>query len=172
MKLARLTATLLTVAALTACSDDAEPKVEPSEGAPSPTGQTSPTSQPPETLGPEETVEAWVDARNVLMLEGESSAVETLSAPGCQTCRESIAPLLEVHENGGSFTNDGWKVSSTRVRSESANRSTVSVALITSAGTTIPSAGAEPVTYGEEKRIAIFRLESREQWQVSFIGYL
>jgi hypothetical protein len=36
MKLARLTATLLTVAALTACSDDAEPKVEPSEGAAQP----------------------------------------------------------------------------------------------------------------------------------------
>ncbi|MDQ4052603.1 MAG: DUF6318 family protein [Actinomycetota bacterium] len=170
MKL-RLAATLLALTLLAACSDDPELRVEPSESPTSPSS-TSPTSEPAQVLGPEETVRAWVDARNVLMLEGDATAVEALSAPSCKTCRNSIAPLKEVHKNGGRFENDGWTVSSSRVRSETAARATVSVALVTSAGTTIPSIGAEPVSYEEENRIAVFRLAFNKGWRVGFIGYL
>jgi hypothetical protein len=161
--------------ACVACSDDPEPKLSPPESSsPAPT-ETETTSEPPEPkpLNPEETVRAWVEARDVLMLTGEASGVEGLSARSCTTCADQINPLKAVHRAGGSFETRGWRVVRSQVDSTSATRAQVTAGLAMAGGTTYPRADAEPVNYSPEKRIAVFKLtRAGGTWTVQMIGFL
>ncbi len=162
---------------LAGCSDDApRPRM-----APSPTSSPSPTSAPTTpapsptaaALGPEETVRAWVAARNVTVQNGDSTEVYALSTADCTTCQDSIEPVVEVYRAGGRFETVGWKVVKSRVVESSGRAAEVSAALLYESGRTIPSKGAEPVLYEEDRRIAVFRLGRREgSWLVTFVGYL
>jgi hypothetical protein len=170
MNLARLTATLVAALVLAACSSDPEPKVEPSE---SPSSSSVSTSEPPEALDPEETVRAWVDARNVLMLQGDAAPVERLSANECRTCRLSIEPVKVVIRDGGHFETSGWRVSKSRVRSETVDAAVVRIDLVIPGGRTIPAAGAEPVLYVEQKRMLLVTTSATGAgWLVSKLVYL
>ena len=94
------------------CNDDPEPDFAPPEST-SPAPTTPPTtSEPPEPerLSPEETVRAWVEARNALMLTGNASKIDSLSAANCTTCADQIDPLKAVLRAGGRFETDGWRV--------------------------------------------------------------
>ena len=90
-------ATLLATCLLGACSDD-DP--DPDIADPTPTASSfsatvtpSPTVSATPALGPEETVRAWVEARNAALQDGDTSEVRALSATGCGTCDQHIAPI-------------------------------------------------------------------------------
>jgi len=160
-----------------ACDDEPKPDVadpSPSSSSPSPSeSETSPTTTPtPEVLTPEETVRAWVDARNQALQDGDTSSAEALSAPSCKTCADLLAPVRQVYEAGGHFETTGWRVVSAKETSTSPSP-VISAGLKYAAGTTVPSAGAEPVTYEVERHIARFTMTSSSgTWLVESIVYL
>src|SRR4051794_21506113 len=104
------------VLALGACSgDDPEPRLAaPSSSSASPSGTSAP-------LNPVEAFSAWVDARNRALQSGDTAAVEALSAPSCRTCRNAIAPIKQVFQNGGRFNTEGWTVVASRLKARSAD---------------------------------------------------
>src|SRR4051794_34881946 len=91
-------ATLLAVCLLGACSDDdpkpdiADPTPSATESSSSASVSTSPSESASPALGPEETVRAWVEARNSALQDGDTSDVRALSATGCGSCDQHIAP--------------------------------------------------------------------------------
>ncbi len=172
---ARVAGALLVVCALGACSQEPVPKFDdpptrtPTSETPTPTPSPSATSQ----LDPEETVRAWVKARNQALRTGDTSAVRALSDPQCRTCTDLLTPIEKVYANGGYFHTDGWKVVSSRLKSQAGRKAEVPIAVVYAAGSTVPEAGADPVRYDEVRRIATFRLLRGEgSWRVSFIGFL
>ena len=176
-RLRALVAALLLLSVV-ACEDEPTPDIpdptpsssaaSPSETASSPT--TSPTA---EALTPEETVRAWVAARNQALQDGDTTAAEALSAPGCESCENSLGPIRDVYAGGGHYETEGWRVASSDVTGETVDSATIATGLVYAAGTTVPAAGAEPVSYEVERHIAEFRLSRLDgQWLVAFIGYL
>lgn len=166
-------AVLLSALALGGCTDDdPEPKFGPIEST-SPASPTSPSTTTAAALSPEDTVRAWVDARNAALASGDVTPAEELSASGCTTCQASLDPIRQVHADGGSFDTDGWTVDSARLKSSSGHKARVTGAITYAAGTTIPKAGASPVSYELERHIVVVDLtKTDDRWQVSFFGYL
>ncbi|MDO9495932.1 MAG: DUF6318 family protein, partial [Nocardioides sp.] len=118
---------------------------------------------------PEQAVRAWVDARNVTVQTGETTAVDALIAPTCETCRNSVDAVVRIYEQGGHYETSGWTVLKSRVVTESQQSAELSVDLLYDSGRTFPSAGADPITYREERHTAIFRLRREESgWLVEF----
>jgi hypothetical protein len=165
-------ALLLALACASCSDDDPEPKIAPPESSsPAPT-ETETTSEPPEPLDPEETVRAWVEARNVAMATGEVTDLQALSADDCTSCVDQIEPIKQIYEAGGHFETMGWRVKSSTIDTQTSSTATVSTALIIAGGRTFPERGADPVVYGEEKRIAIFEMgRTNGTWSVTLIGF-
>lgn len=165
---------LLALLVLAGCSgDDPEPKFAPTPTS-SPT-QASPSepSATPERRSPEQTVRAWVEARNEALQDGDTTAVEALSAKDCETCQNQIDPIRQLYADGGHFETDGWTVVSSRLKSRSGPRAAVDTAIKYAAGRTIPEADAEPVTYPVERHIVVFKLTAiGGAWRIQFVGYL
>jgi hypothetical protein len=157
------------------CEDEPTPDLpdRPSSSAPSPSETESSPAPTPEALTPEETVRAWVEARNQALQDGDTTAAEALSAADCRSCENSLGPIRDVYANGGHYETNGWRVASSEVTRETANSAAIATGLVYEAGTTVPAAGAEPVSYEVERHIAEFRLSRFDgQWLVAFIGYL
>jgi hypothetical protein len=157
--------------ALGACSgDDPEPRFAP----PSTTAPSAPETTPvAEVMGPVETFSAWIDARNEALRTGDTSGVEALSAPACQSCQHAIDPIRQVYANGGHFDTKGWVVVASRLKSRSGPAATVSAGIKYLAGETVPAADADPVVYLVERHIVIVKLSRIDgRWLVRFIGYL
>jgi hypothetical protein len=174
----RLALAALTAAALlSACQDDPKPKVaDPTPSAPS--SETPPTTSPYSSVTPtvaydaEATVRAWVEARNAALLTGDTAAVDALSATDCRSCRELTAPIADVYAAGGRFETAGWTIKSLKQKPDS-TPAQVDTALIFAPGTTVPSAGADPVKYDEEKHIVTFKLaEGDSGFQVRLVLFL
>lgn len=159
--------------ALSACSSDApEPKIAPEQSPSTSTAAASPSPEPGATR-PEEAVRAWVEARNQALQDGDVAQVRALSSASCDTCDELIRPIDKVYDNGGHYETQGWKIAGAKVESQTPDRAKVNVGLSYAPGTTVPSAGADPVRYDEEKHIATFRLRNTgDGWLVDFISYL
>lgn len=168
----------LALCAVLGCEDEptpdiADPTTSSSAASPSETESSPTTSPTPEVLTPEETVRAWVDARNQALQDGDTSGAEAMSAPDCETCENLLAPIREVYANGGHFETKGWRVVAAKETKPGDSRSVVSAGLRYGAGTTVPSAGAEPVSYSVERHIARFTLTKAEAvWLVASIVYL
>lgn len=167
--------TLCCLVPLVACDDDPEPDIAPPDT--SSAAPTEPTTEPPTTppvkLSPEETVRAWVEARNDALATGDFGDMQALSATECSSCAEQVKGIKRVYDAGGSFKTRGWRVQAASVESESATRARISTALVLAGGTTIPSEGAEPIQYQQEKRIALFDLGRRNgQWLLTLIGFV
>jgi len=171
--LALMLALMLALACAACNDDDPEPRFGPPEStSPAPT-ETETTSEPPDALDPQGTVVAWVEARNTALATGNVTQLQALSAPGCSSCKDQIEPIQQVHEAGGHFETKGWHVKKSRVDSLSRSRASVSTALVLAGGRTVPEAGADPVEYAQEKRIAIFELSNTNgAWSVTLIGFL
>jgi len=158
------------------CEDEPTPDLPgptPSSSVPSPSETESSPTPTPAALTPEETVRAWVDARNQALQDGDISGAEALSAPNCGSCENSLGPIRDVYANGGHYETKGWRVASSEVTRETANSATIATGLVYEAGTTVPAAGGEPVSYDVERHIAEFQLSRiGGLWLVAFIGYL
>ena len=158
---------LLAACLLAACTDD-DPKpdiADPTPSAPSSTataGSTSPTVSASPALGPVGTVNAWIDARNRALRDGDTTDVDSLSASNCRSCEELNKVIREVYAAGGSFNTAGWTIDSIKQK-PGAEPIQVDTALTFAPGQTIPSEGADPVSFGEEKHIVTFRLSGTAQ---------
>jgi hypothetical protein len=154
-------ATLVVGVLLVACSDDdPEPKVSdptPSLVSTSEPVSTSPTASSAPSLTAEETVRAWIGARNAALQDGDTSSVDALSSADCRSCDELNKVIREIYAAGGSFNTPGWTVNAAKEK-RGTDPVQVDTALTFAAGKTTPSAGADPVTYDEEKHIVTFKL--------------
>mgnify|MGYP001235094118 CR=1 FL=1 len=169
--LAGLGAACALALALTGCSGgDPEPKMAPTQSVAS-----TPSGEPSDELSLDavETVRAWVEARNRALADGDTTEVEALTLRHCKSCYGLIDPIREAYEAGGYFRTDGWRVVRATEDAISENRSRVNAAVSIAGGETLTAAGEEPVTYGPDKRIVVFKLSrSGGAWFVSFTGFL
>jgi hypothetical protein len=164
---------LLSALALSGCTDDdPEPKFAPPSSE-APTSPSSASTSAAAALSPEDTVRAWVEARNDALSSGDVGSVQALSVAECTTCEDSLDPIRQVHEDGGSFQTAGWRVVSARLKSQKGSTARVTAAITYAAGTTIPRAGAAPVSYELERHIVVVDLTRvDDEWRVRFFGYL
>lgn len=107
------------------------------------------------------------------MTDGDLSDVRDLTASNCRSCDGILDPIQKVYDKGGSFSTDGWRVAAARIKSQSQRSATVPTGLVFAAGKTVPEAGAEPVSYGIERHIVVFKLAKTDVgWRVKFVGFL
>ena len=71
--------------------------------------------------------------------------------------RRAQKVITDVYAAGGNFDTAGWTIDSIRQK-PGAEPIQVDTALTFAPGQTIPSAGADPVSYDQEKHIVTFRL--------------
>lgn len=158
------------------CDDEPKPDIadpSPSSTSPSPSEtETNPATSPtPAALTPEETVRAWVDARNLALQDGDTTAVRALSSDECRSCEELIKTIERTYAAGGSFDTPGWSIAGIEQTSDQPIKVTAGIDI--AGGTTIPVAGGEPVTYEAEKRAVRFQLlDSADGLQVSLVLFL
>ena len=169
-------AALVVVGALGGCSDDdPEPKVDdptPSvSSGPTESVSVSPTVSP--ALTPKEAVKAWVDAQNEALSTGSTDALRALAAPDCQGCDDFPEPIEEVFAAGGSYEGGEWKLIHSNVESSSPSAASLTAAVTIASGTTIPEAGAEPVTYEAQNHLMSFELVPEGGgWRFSAIAFV
>jgi hypothetical protein len=162
---------------LLGCEDEPTPDLPepPSSSAPSPTetGSGPTTSPTPEVLTPEGTVRAWVDARNSALQDGDTTGVRALTHASCQSCIDLITSIEEVYAAGGSFQTKGWRVKASKTRNADGPHPRVTAGLVIAGGRTISEAGAEPVAYERDKRLAVFKVHQVDAaFVVDFVGFL
>jgi hypothetical protein len=98
MSVRRTAAALLTAGLLLAgCSDDPEPRFEPTE-TPSPT-ETSSAAEP-EAQSPEEFIREWFELNTEMQNTGETEAFLAVSR-GCKTCEQLASRVEGIYGSGG-----------------------------------------------------------------------
>ena len=98
-----LSATLL-LAALTACSGDPEPIIEPSPPASSPTDSPTPTTTPSEAE-PESAkafIRRWQDEALAMQLSGDTSRYRAMTK-GCQDCDAFANQVDDIYSGDGAI---------------------------------------------------------------------
>jgi hypothetical protein len=95
------------------CSDDPEPKFEPS---PSPTESTSSAAPEPKAwevkseAGAVAFAKHWIDVFNHAQRTGETDSLQEISAPACGSCNGFVDMLEDLYESGGHLESKGWRV--------------------------------------------------------------
>jgi hypothetical protein len=95
------------------CSDDPEPKFEPS---PSPTESTSSAAPEPKAwevkseAGAVAFAKHWIDVLANVMKGGNTADLRAISAPQCVLCEDFAQRLDRIRESGGFYRSDGWRV--------------------------------------------------------------
>jgi hypothetical protein len=113
MLVRRTTAAVLAAGLLLAgCSDDPEPRFEPTE-SPSPTETSS--SAAPEAQSPEEFIREWFELNTEMQNTGETEAFLALSR-GCKTCKELASRIEGIYAAGGNVAIAYQKVQSVDAR--------------------------------------------------------
>jgi hypothetical protein len=124
-------------------------------------------------LSPEDAVRGWVEARNAALTSGDTTELRSLTDLTCKSCVSLITSIEDVYTAGGHYDTKGWDVKSAKARSTSAARPTVDAAVVFAGGSTVNSAGADPVLYGPENHIMVFKLHNdRGVLVVDFVGFL
>jgi hypothetical protein len=95
------------------CSDDPEPRFEPS---PSPTDSTSSAAAEPKAwevkseAGAVAFAKHWIDVFNEATRSGDSAEVRDASTEECGTCARFSDGIDDLYQGGGSIESQGWKV--------------------------------------------------------------
>jgi hypothetical protein len=170
-------ATLVAGVLLVACSDDdPEPKVSdptPSAANTSAMVSTSPPGSPITAKSPEDAVSAWVGERNNALATGQTDRLRSLTDLTCSSCLSLITSIEEVYAAGGRYDTEGWTIKSAKARGGGDARRVVDAAVVIAGGTTIDHAGAEPVTYGPQNHIMVFKLHEVDgSLLVDFVGFV
>jgi len=107
MSVRRTWAALATAALLLAgCSDDPEPRYEPTE---SPSPSESETSAEPEAQTPEEFLAEWVVLQRNMQNSGDTEAFLAASK-GCESCEETARLVERFYADGGFVKTDGRSI--------------------------------------------------------------
>jgi hypothetical protein len=95
------------------CSDDPEPRFEPS---PSPTESTSSAAPEPKAwevkseAGAVAFAKHWIDVFNEATRSGDAGEVRAASTETCGTCSRFADGIDDLYQGGGSIESQGWKV--------------------------------------------------------------
>lgn len=155
------------------CSEEPEPRFAPPSESSSPAVESGTPSPRPSAANPVATVRAWVDAQNTALTTGDTEQLKALSADSCQACDDFIKPIERVYRQGGYFHTKGWKVVAAKTRPGSKDPFVVNTGVSIAGGKTLTRQGAQPVVYGPDKRIIVFRVvEQQSRFVVSFLGFL
>jgi len=170
-------AALLVAGLLASCSeDDPEPDIaDPTTSAPTGTASesASPSAKPTGLATPKSTVAAWVAVWNAALSSGDTRAIHRLETPDCRNCAAISAVIDDVVAAGGSFQGGEWSIGKSKVVVVDERRVKVNVAMSVAEGSTINSAGEEPVHYEADKRIVVYELErTAGSWLVDAIELL
>jgi hypothetical protein len=107
VKLARLTATLMAVVALGACSDDPEPKVgPPSDSASSSLSPSSAVQEHAER----QLIQKFVAGVSAALSTGDPSTFLSLAGPDCRNCQKLAHNLSAGFSHGGRIVGGSWTV--------------------------------------------------------------
>jgi len=118
-------------------------------------------------------VKAWVEAWNQALAAGDAAPLVRYETPGCRNCDQMASVIDDVISAGGSFSGGKWSIVSSKVVGINDHRVKVNVAVDVSAGSTIKSAGEDPVTFPADKRIVVYELEkSQSSWLIDVIELL
>jgi hypothetical protein len=140
MSVRRTAAALLTAALLLAgCSDDPEPRFEPTE---TPTPTETPSAAEPQAQSPEEFIREWVALDRDMQRTGETEAYLAVS-DSCGTCRDFAKRVEKVYAAGGSIDTRGWTVRQLTQK----RPGLFSLEVTTSETSVTPSADAAPEVY-------------------------
>jgi hypothetical protein len=161
MSVRRTAAALLTAGLLLAgCSDDPEPRFEPTE-TPSPT-ETSSAAEP-EAQSPEEFIRDWFEAGTDMQNSGETGTFLSLS-DGCDACERFAADVEGVYKAGGFI----------RIKSEVVRRvepvggDAFEVTVVASPTTFRETAGSKPGSFpGGPNTYRVTVVERAGQWRVA-----
>jgi hypothetical protein len=111
----RWVATAVVVPLLVAgCSDDPEPKFEPSP-SPSPSESTSEPAEPKawevkSEAGAVAFAKHWIEVFNEAKSTGDTAELEEMSAETCTSCTNFVNFLNQLYGHGGRFESTGWHV--------------------------------------------------------------
>jgi len=114
-----------------------------------------------------------VAERNTALATGQTERLRLLTDLTCSSCLSLITSIEEVYAAGGSYNTDGWTIKSAKAREGDNGRPVVDAAVVIAGGTTVDHAGAEPMTYGPENHIMVFKLhEADGSLLVDFVGFM
>jgi hypothetical protein len=161
MSVRRTAAALLTAGLLlTGCSDDPEPRFEPTE-TPSPT-ESSATAEP-QAQSPEEFIREWVELDRALQQSGDVDPYLAASS-SCGSCRDFANRVQAVYDAGGSIKTQGWAIQSIDEKS----RGVFSMRVTASPTVVTPEQGGTPQRY--PRVTGTYELHLRQDgdsWQVT-----
>ena len=167
--------TLLATCLLGACSDD-DPEPDIADPTASASSSSAPVSPPPTVttaLGPEETVQAWVAEWNAALATGDTTTLAHYENPDCRNCDDLSGVIEDVTAAGGSFTGGDWSIVVSKVVPIHDQRVKVNVGMKVAAGSTINSAGEDPVHFDADKRMAVYELQqTSDVWLIKVIELL
>jgi hypothetical protein len=98
----------------TGCSDDPQPKFEPSPSD-SPSESNSDPAEPKawevkSEKGAVAFATHWIDVFNGAAASGDTEPLTELSSPACQTCMNFVALIDGIYADGGQYKSAGWAV--------------------------------------------------------------
>lgn len=161
MSVRRTTAAVLAAGLLLAgCSDDPEPRFEPTE-SPSPTESSS--SAAPKAQSPEDFIREWFDVGTDMQNSGETDGFLQLSAD-CDACERFAADVERVYSDGGSI-----RIKSEKVRQiEPVGGNAFEVTVVSSPTTFREAAGSKPDSFpGGSNTYRVTLVEQQEEWRVT-----
>lgn len=150
-----------------ACGDDDPDTDRPSAGTttaaatPTEPSATASASETAEAMTPVQTVRAWVEAYNELHLTGDSTELDSLTAPRCMTCRNLADSLSDTYAAGGSYRGGSWEIAGIGVAGREGAVATVDVAIDAPMGEIKRRAGAPFESYASDKFILEFTVDTR-----------
>lgn len=166
------------VGMLGGCSGgDPEPKVaEPTASVTLDPSESGSESASPTALGPGdpvEVVESWINAQNLALRSGDTSALRALAAQGCRGCDEFSDGIDKIFRAGGHFEGGEWTFVRGKVEDATARPIRVNAGVRIASGSTVPASGAAPRDYEASSRLMVFELsDDTGSWLISLIGSL
>lgn len=168
MSVRRATAAVLAAGLLLAgCSDDPEPRFDPTE-SPSPT--ESSTSAAPEAQSPEDFIREWFELNTEMQNTGETEAFRAASKP-CARCEDMAEQVETIYRDGGSISIDGQEVLRVKVGARSVDQKQFQVTVDASPTRLVEASGQEAqVLPGGRSTYEVTVVRKGDSWAMSFIN--
>jgi hypothetical protein len=168
MSVRRTAAALLTAGLLlTGCSDDPEPRFEPTE-TPSPT-ESSATAEP-QAQSPEEFIREWFALNTEMQNTGDTQAFLASSRP-CDVCKDMASQVRRIYADGGRIQLDRQEVLRVRTGARSATIKQFDVTVEASKTRLVEAAGASEQTLpGGKSTYRVTLLRKGDAWAMNFIS--
>lgn len=114
-------------------------------------------------------VRHWIASLNYASSTGDTTAVQALSAPDCESCTASFERIAAVYANGGSIRSDGWRVRTMQlVPGQSTNEPMIDVGIRLTPQVVVEKRGSEPQEFDGGQLPMTFTLSRDfDSWRVT-----